>query len=276
MQNVNGPVLSPWVRRFFAIVALIVIFGAGLLILPGVVQPRWPWTITPFNAAFLGGVYLSELVLVLVVIANNRWSPGRLIIPMSLCFVTVVTVVSVLWLGKFDSGKWSVPAWFIAYVGSIVIIGYYFLKYRNLPPANPAPPPASWRLLLLIQGILLVLYGLGLLLLPATFSSFWPWKIDQPGSALHAQMYSAVFLTGGLGSLLLSRAAAPAEYLTLGVTEIALGLVSIVGMALVDANLKKINWFAPGTILWLAIFAVIFGIGVGLVLKSRSSQSAAG
>lgn len=275
MQNVNGPLLTPWVRRFFAIVVIIVLFGGGLLVLPGVIQPLWPWAITPFNGAFLGGVYLSELVLVFILTVINRWSPARLIIPMSLCFVVVITIVSLLTLSKFDSGKWSVVAWFVAYIASIGVTGYYFVKYRNMPPANPTPPPAPWRTLLLIQGVLLVLYGIGLLLLPATFSSFWPWKIDQTGS-FHAQVYSAVFLAGDIGSLLLSRAAAPAEYLTLGATEIALGLLSIVGMAIVDSGLKKINWFAPGTVVWLAIFAAIFGIGVGLVLKSWSGPAAVG
>jgi len=271
----NGPVLSPWVRRFFALVVLIVIFGGGLLILPGVVQPQWPWAITPFNGAFLGGVYLSELLLVLVLVAINRWSPARLIFPMSFCFVTVVTIISLLSLGNFTSGKWSVYAWFIAYILSVLIMLYYLVKYRSMPPANPAPPPALWRMLLFVQGILLVLYGIGLILLPATFSSFWPWKIDQTGS-FHAQMYSAVFLTGGVGSLLLARAAAPAEYLALGVSEVALGMLSIVGMAIVDFGLKRINWFAPNTLLWLVAFAIIFGIGVGLVVKSRSSQTAVG
>src|SRR5690242_10841554 len=111
MQNVNGPLLTPWVRRFFMIVVVIVLFGGGLLVLPGVVQPQWPWAITPFNSAFLGGVYLSEMVLVLTLVAINRWSPGRLIIPMSLCFVLVITVVSLLSSSQFGSGKWSVIAW---------------------------------------------------------------------------------------------------------------------------------------------------------------------
>ena len=271
--SLNGPILSPWVRRFFGLVVLIVIFGAGLLLFPGVIQPLWPWAITPFNGAFLGGVYLTELALVLVLVWVNRWSPGRLVFPMSLCFVTVVTVVSLLTLNRFDPGKKTVIAWFVAYIVSIVITGYFFLKYRNLPPANPAAPPSLWRTLLLVQGIVLVLYGLGLLFLPTTFSSFWPWKVDLPGSSFHAQVYSAVFLTGGLGSLLLSRAAAQAEYLTIGITEAALGILSIVGMAITDASLKKINWTAPGTLLWLVCFAVIFLIGIGLVWKSQTVAS---
>src|SRR5262250_1264407 len=119
MQNPNGPVLTPWVRRFFAIVIVIVLFGAGLLVLPGVIQPQWPWAITPFNGAFLGGVYLSELILVLVLVTNNHWSPARLVFPMSMCFVTVVTIVSVFSLANFTPGKWSVYAWFAAYVLSI-------------------------------------------------------------------------------------------------------------------------------------------------------------
>src|SRR5262249_59876164 len=101
-------------------------------------------------------------------------------------------------------------------------------------------------------------------------------KIDQPGSALHAQIYSGLFLTGGLGSLLLSRAAAPAEYLTIGITEAVLSFLTIVGMAATDAGLKKINWTAPGTLLWIAMFVVTFIFGLALVWKSRRSTVAVG
>jgi hypothetical protein len=47
-------------------------------------------------------------------------------------------------------------------------------------------------------------------------------------------------------------------------------------MAVTDASLKKINWSAPGTLLWIAMFAVTFVIGLGLVWKSRSSKIAVG
>src|SRR5215475_4219532 len=175
-MQANNPALSPWVRRFFMIVLVVVLFGAGLLVLPSVIVPLWPWAITPFNAAFLGGVYISEFVLVLVLVSTNRWSPGRIIFPMALCFVGVITVISILSFDRFDRTRWTVLAWFVAYVGSILVAAYYLLKYRGLSPAGSAPA-APWRTILLVQGVLLVLYGLGLLVLPSTFSSFWPWKI---------------------------------------------------------------------------------------------------
>ena len=81
MSGINdsdqNQVLVPTVRMFFLIVVLIVLFGSGLFLLPALVQPRWPWAITPFNAAFLGGVYLTELAMVVLLMGINRWSPAR-------------------------------------------------------------------------------------------------------------------------------------------------------------------------------------------------------
>lgn len=263
--------VSPWLRRFFAVVGVIVLFGSGLLVIPAVIRPLWPWTITPFNAAFLGGVYISELVLILVLITVNRWSPARLVIPMAFCFVTVVTLVSLLYLGNFDFGKWTSPAWFVAYMGSVLAVGYFLIKYRRRLLASQKPPTPPWQGLLALSGGLLLLYGIGLLLLPATFAGFWPWKVD----AFHAQVYSAVFLTGGLGSVMLSRCAGPAEFLTLGLTEVALGSLSIVGLAITDAALKRINWSQPGTILWLILFGTLFTLGMFLLREWRTQRKQA-
>ncbi|CAN5240161.1 hypothetical protein BH10PSE9_BH10PSE9_18200 [soil metagenome] len=35
--------------------------GLGLIAQPGTIAALWPWTLTPFNAAFLGGIYSASL-----------------------------------------------------------------------------------------------------------------------------------------------------------------------------------------------------------------------
>jgi hypothetical protein len=115
-------------------------------------------------------------------------------------------------------------------------------------------------------------YGLGLLLAPALFSAFWPWTIDD----FHGQIYSAIFLTGAVAMFILSRAVAPVELLTVGLTQITLGLFAIAGMIIVDASVHKIGWSLPGTWMWLGMFALLVITGLGKLwwfLESRRQAS---
>jgi hypothetical protein len=96
------------------------------------------------------------------------------------------------------------------------------------------------------------------LILPATFSAFWPWKID----AFHAQTYSAIFITAAAGTWLISPHAPREELVALGAAQLALGLLSIIGLALTDAAVKRVDWAAPGTWTWLLLFGLIAVTGL--------------
>ena len=115
---------------------------------------------------------------------------------------------------------------------------------------------------------MLGLYGLGLLLAPATFSAFWPWRLDS----FHGQMYSAVFLTGVVTSATLYRAAAPIELFTAGLSQALLGGLAILGLIVVDAAVHRVNWSAPGTWLWLGAFAVIALAGAAMVTQALAAS----
>ncbi|HYN87160.1 MAG TPA: hypothetical protein VER55_01460, partial [Ardenticatenaceae bacterium] len=69
------------------------------------------------------------------------------------------------------------------------------------PIAGQAALPAWARTYLLAQGCIATAVALLLLLAPGPAVAIWPWKIG----ALMAQLYSAPFLSYGIGSLLLAR-----------------------------------------------------------------------
>jgi hypothetical protein len=264
----DSSTLPSYVRLFFAIVGIVVIVGCSLLFVPGVTRPHWPWTIAPFNAAFLGGIYTSELCLVIIAIAVNRWAPIRFILPMALSFVTIVSVVSLFYLGNFHSDKVMTYLWFIAYFGSLLALALAGWRLRHWP-ADDLPASPGWlRAFLLIQCALLALYGAGLLVIPGRATAFWPWKIDN----FHGQVYSAVFLSGALASWLIARAAANVELLALGLTQGSLGLCAIIGLATVDRSLHRVNWSAGGTLLWLAGFAALSLAGLLLIARALLTQ----
>jgi hypothetical protein len=118
---------------------------------------------------------------------------------------------------------------------------------------------------LLAQAAVFGLYAIGLLAVPGRASAFWPWPVDD----FHARLYSVAFLTPALGALLLARAAAWDEVLTLGLTQVVGGLLSILGLVIIHAGGSPVDWAAPGTWLWIGMFAVLELAGIGLVQATR-------
>src|SRR5687768_11047133 len=124
--------LSPWVRVFTGAALIVLIAGPLLLLAPQVIVPRWPWAITPFNARFLGSVYVAELLSLAVLFIYNRWSPGRAALVVSFVFTFVVTIASFIHLASF-AGPRRIAVWFILYVGYAALTAGAFLLYRRLP-----------------------------------------------------------------------------------------------------------------------------------------------
>lgn len=264
----TNPSLSPLVRIFTTVVALVLIIGSSLFFVPELIGPRWPWRLSPFNTRFLGAFYLAEMVGVVLLAVINRWSPGRLSLPLALVFTAVASIASVLHFDQFDPHRRATWGWFILYVGSAVISAYFVWRYRKLQPADPTPLPRKWRLYLLAQASVVGLYGLGLFVAPLTFGAFWPWPIDS----FHGQVYSAIFVTDAAGALILSRAAASAEWLSLGLAQVIFGLFAILGVLIVDATAHRVDWGQPGTWLWVAGCAGLCIAGLAMVWQAYTQR----
>lgn len=244
---------------------VLLVAGVGLLVAPDVLGPMWPWALTPFNTLLLGAIYTSSLAATLMVVYVKRWAPARVVLPMILIFTTVVLIVCLFYIGRFDFQRWETWLWFWLYLIIPANAAYHVWLYRNLKPFNPLPLPALWRAVLLIPTMLLGLYGISLLIAPDTFSTFWPWPIDD----FHGRVYSVLYITPATGALLLFGAAASIELLTMGLTQIVGAGIVIVGLVIIDVRLDKIDWSAAGTWLWIGSFAIILLTGVGLIWQSR-------
>jgi hypothetical protein len=247
------------------IVTLVLIVGSSLFFYPDLFGPRWPWKLTPFNMRFLGAFYLAEMSAIVTLMLVNRWAPGRLVLPLSCLFTVVVSIVSVIHLDQFGLQRRTTWAWFVLYVGSALITGYFAWRYRRLPPANPIPPPQPWRSYLLGHGGIIGLYGLGLLFMPTLFSAFWPWPVD----AFHAQVYSAIFLVNAASAYILLRAVAPIELFTLGLAQSLFGLCAILGTVIEDATAHRVDWSLLGTWLWIGAFAWLCLTGLAMMWQAQ-------
>jgi hypothetical protein len=260
-----NPPLSPWVRIFTGAALIVLIVGPLLLFAPQVIGPRWPWTIAPFNARFLGAVYVAEMLSLAVLFLQNRWSPARASFVVAFIFTFVVSIASLIHLGTF-TGTRRVILWFILYVGYAALTGGALLLYRRLPTVPALAVTDGFRQLLRIAGAMMTLYGAALFIAPTIAAGFWPWGID----AMHGRIYSAVFLAPGFGALLLSRSAAREECFVGGVFNGSLGVLAIISLALAHLQTGRANFTSIGIWLWLLIFACVSALGLAMIRASRA------
>ncbi|OBQ92288.1 hypothetical protein [Mesorhizobium sp. AA23] len=273
MPTSDNPPFPGTLRLFSLVVIIVLTVGAGLFFAPVLVKPRWPWAVTPFNARFLGGFYTAEMVVMAALLFWNRWSPGRLVLVMALIFTVIVSLASFINLGYFNFGRKAPWLWFLVYLGSVAVSGLFLWRARARPSAKGVTLRPAWRGYMPVESAILGVYGVGLLLFPLTFGSFWPWPVD----GFHAQVYSAIFLAGAGGIYVVWRSAPREELLVLGLAQLLVGLLAIVGLVITDAAVHRIDWAAIGTLCWLALFAWIGISGVFKLFAATryfSSQSA--
>jgi hypothetical protein len=261
----DNPKLSPLVRVFAAVVILVLAGGVLLLVYPAAISGRWPWRLTPFNARFLGAFYTAELAAILMLGVINRWSPARLILIMAVSFTALVSLVSLWHLDRFDFGRKGPWGWFFVYVGSALVAAAFVWSYRALEHPGRLFASPALRAFFIVQALAIGGYGLALLVAPQWAAGFWPWRID----VFHAQVYSAIFITAGLGAYLLARSASPYELVGFGLAQLILGFAAILGLWLTNLERQTIAWTAPGTLLWLALFAALGIVGAFNVALAR-------
>ncbi len=263
---------SPLFLHIAAILEVLILLAAGisLFLFSEFGRSRWVWSITPYNTVFLGAVYLAALVPIGMLAVLRRDAIVRLVLMMQFTFTTLLLATSILYLDHFNFQRKLVWGWFVLYISIPLISAYYLWHYRRSPSSHPISLSTRWRMYLHIQAIVLGGYGLGLLFQPSILSAFWPWTID----AFHGRLYSAVFMVPAVAAWLLLRSASAIELFTVGVMQLALGLLPIVGVRTKDISLQKLNWMAPGTWLWIALFIGIGVSGTGLIRQARRSDRA--
>lgn len=251
-------------------VAVLFVAGGGLLVAHASVVAVWPWTLAPFNLRFLGALYTAALAAALLQCLFARWSPARTVTTMIFVFTLVVTALSFVHLSRFDMR--TVPAWiwFVLYVGVCINAGAHLAWYRGTDLAGEPPSPGA-RGALLAQALALGAYGIALLAAPDAAARLWPWKLDT----FHAQIYSVTFLTPAAGALTLRRSASRVDWLTLGLTQLAWGLLPIVALLAVDAKVHRVDWQSAATWSWIGLFGAIAAMGAWMLLQARSRDSAA-
>ncbi len=190
-------------RFYFAAVALLAFYvGIWGYLIPLQVDEAIPWLVPPLHARFLGAMYFAGTALMIGCMLARRWSDIRSVVPMISIWTGTLFIISLFYLPEFDWRREQVWVWFASYLIYPIIAGVLVWTHRQLAEdtSGTAITPLARRFLI-AQGIVLCIVSLALLLLPNVMVSVWPWAITP----LLAQLYSAPFLSWGIGSLLHSR-----------------------------------------------------------------------
>jgi hypothetical protein len=244
---------------------VLLVAGGGLLLALPAVIGVWPWALAPYNLRFLGALYTAALVAAFLQARHGGWAPARIVTTMIFVFTAVVTALSFVHLDRFDPARPEVWIWFVLYVGVCVNAGAHLVHYRRLP-AVAGPPSRPARAALLAQAIVLGAYGLALLVATDAAARLWPWKID----AFHAQLYSVTFLTPAAGALALRRSAARIDWSTLGLTQLAWGVLPVVALVIVDLKVQRVAWQAWPVWGWIGLLALIAGMGAWMLSRAAA------
>jgi hypothetical protein len=265
-EDRGNPRLSPAIRWLSFIVLLFLINGSLLFFVPSFQVPLWPWDIPPFNARFLGAIYIAEAASVALLFAYNRWSPARVALTIAIIFTVTATAGTLIhgdqlfWPGK------RAMLWYFIYAVYVILPALALWHYRNLPRVPAYPIPSRLRSAAVLLGFVLAAYGLVSFAAPEWATSFWPWPVDQ----LHGRVYSGIFIAGGAGLVMAGRGGAREEVQVMGTAALALGLAAIAGLYLASASTGREIAYGAGTIVWLAAFAAFAVIGAALLVSTRS------
>lgn len=245
-------------------ILLLILVGGGLFCFPEFAQSRWLWPLKPFNTRFLGAIYLTALVGLSSLVLSGRVALTRLIIPMMWVFTTVVLMVSCLQLQQFNPGRRATDIWFWLYLVDCVGATYYwgYFRVHNFLGLRRLPTP--WAIGLGVQSGILGVYGSSLLFAPVATGGAWLWPLD----VFHAQLYSSIFLTGAVGSAILSRWATAAETRALGAVQVTFSSLVLLGIWLVDKEVQVIDWVSFSSWAWVSAIALLGFIGLGLIKQS--------
>ena len=235
---------------FFAVGFLALWVGFFGFFLPTHVDWALPWLVPPLHSRFLGSMYLSGATFMILSLFARRWDEVRVVLPMIAIWTGMLFIISLFYLGEFNFAKPQPWIWFGAYLLYPLIALWLAWQYRDVDRTPTGPTLPGWaRGYLSVQGIVATVLGLVLLIAPGFMVSVWPWKITQ----LLAQLYSAPFLSYGIGSLLLARCQTWSEA-RIGVTSILVFAVGVLIASILHRQLFSIADLSDW--LWFIGFAL--------------------
>ena len=194
-------------RMLLVAAALVLAIGLPLYVLPDRTDNLFSWTVQPpLTAAFLGGSYLSAMLVELLAARRPVWANARIAVPAVWLFTTLTLIVTLVHLDKFhfeaEFGTYTrfvTWVWLAVYAVVPLVLGALWLQQVRAPGTDPPRSsvlPAALRVVLVSQAAALGAIGIALLIAPGRVAdALWPWQL----SALTGRAVGAWLVGAGLG-----------------------------------------------------------------------------
>jgi hypothetical protein len=209
----------------FLVVAFVVLYG-----LPDDTDKWFAWTIKPtMTPMTLGAVYIGGAYFFLRAFRAKEWHTVKAGFVAVGTFATLMGVATIIHWDKFNHGHVAFWLWAGLYFTTPFLVWSVWAANRRLDshagPGDLLLPPAA-RAVMAGTGVLAVIAGAYLFLLPSQAIDVWPWTITP----LTSRVLGAVFMLGiaGLGVLTDARWSAARIMLQVQVFMLSLILLAAV------------------------------------------------
>ena len=262
-----------WLLYFAS--SLVLIMGLNLYFLAEQTETTFAWTIgVPLTAAFLGAGYLSSFLIEFMAARETLWVKSRIALPTAFTFTILTSITTLIHLDKFHLESTNpitvivTWAWLLVYAIVPFIMGIVFIQQLRSDGTNPAPTaylPRWFKVVIGIQGGVMLIIGLGFMFVPMTFAPLWSWTLTPLTARAIGAWLSGIgvatfhsIIENDWGRL----RPAMASYALFGILQ----LINL--MRFSDAD--GLDWSQMKT--WLYVIFLISILGIGCFGTWRSQQ----
>ena len=251
-----GPSLGRDVGLYERTLFALVLSFAGWVAYWGLFRPAEvaraiPFGVAPLHARFLGAMYLSGAVFMLLAMVAKQWHEIRVVTLLLSVWTGMLGIVSLFHLDAFDWSRDQTWFWFLAYICYPLVALWVTWCQRgdNNHPASSGLADLL-RFYLYLQGVTAIVLSLLLLFAPHFMTTMWPWTIP----VTVANIYGAPFLSFGIGSLYAARQRSWSE-----VRTIIFGtLVFATGVLIASRiHVQLFNFRTPSAWIWFGGFGSV-------------------
>ena len=189
MTNSNIKQTTPGIRVILYIASILVLsVSISLFLLPEHTDVYFSWTINPaITAAFLGVGYLTSFLLEFFSAHEKIWARARPAIPAVWIFTFLTLIITLFHIDRFHFGSPALITvvgtwvWLAVYIGVPIAMGILWIHQVRQPGIDPpriAPLPKWFRMILIVQGAIMLLVGIVMLFYPDLFIPIWPWNLS--------------------------------------------------------------------------------------------------
>jgi hypothetical protein len=250
-------------RAFYALAVLLVLsVGVFLFALSTDTDRLFAWTIKPpLTAAFLGANYWAAFFLAALSARERVWANARLTYVVSVVFVTLTMIATLLHLDKFKFDNGNGWLWTIVYVGVPPLLLVLIVLQLRLPGGDPPrrQPLERWVLSVVrVQLAVAVAVGVSLFAAPSTADDLWPWPLTPLTSRVVAAWILA--LAAGFAATLYER-----DWRRIRVavpTFFAIPVLQGIALARFTDTVDWSSWSLWIYVAYLATLLVLGGVGL--------------